>query len=944
MLTHDHQNFPSDVFTIMEAAHATVVVASSLDSTSYSLTDFLKLDMKNKVITSLIIPFSTVNTVMRTFKVMPRHQNAHAYINAGFSWSVDSSTHTVQGSSSIVYGGLQTCTVHATKTEAFLVGKRLTDSSTLQGALKILQEELVATKVPPESSEAYRLSLAYSLFYKFYLASIPAHISDRVRSAAVPYVRPVSQSCQSYDTVKSEYPVTEPLTKLTAKLQASGEAQYSSDIVRTDQLAAAFVLATEANATIESIDAAEALKLPGVAKFLSAKDIPGKNVYIEPPLSLFDAEPLFADNCVDYAGQAVGIIVADTQANASHAAKLVKIQYSSKGKPILTIADALEANSVYDYPGEGNILMAGDAKDAIQKSAHSITGNVSCGTQYHFHMETQACVCIPEDDSYTVYSSTQWVNGCQFAVATVLGIQDNQVNVSVKRIGGGFGAKLTRSQQVAAGCALAAYHTRRPVKLHMDLDSNMKMVGKRFPYYATYQAGFDNDGTINGIIMDVYSDSGCHNNDECVDLAVAYLDNAYHIPHWHVTPKAVKTNNCANTFCRSPGSFQGIFIIESVMEHIGETLGIPSESVKQKNMYEKGQLTPSFIELKYCNIREMWTQLYSSAAIDSRSEAVEEFNKKNRWRKRGISVVPVKWGVPWNGAGPYTVMISIYAADGTVAITHGGIEIGQGINTKVAQVAAKMLGIPIDFIRILPTNSMTNPNGHKTGGSVTSESNCKAIISACEMLNSRIDPVRQKMNNPTWKDLIARCQSNGIDLSAKAWVTMKSDDDFAYMSYGANCTEVEIDVLTGEVEVLRSDILFDCGQSINPEVDIGQIEGAYVMGLGYWLTEKCAYNENSGELLTFNTWEYKPPQCKDIPVDFRVELLKNAPNPVGVLGSKAIGEPPMCTSCSVLFAVKKAIVAARKEIENKDFFPLNGPATVEDIQQQCMVSPSQFTL
>ncbi|XP_065883616.1 xanthine dehydrogenase-like isoform X2 [Dysidea avara] len=946
MLTHDHQNFPSDVFTIMEAAGATVTVASSSQSASHSLTDFLQLDMKNKVITSLVIPFSTSNTVMRTFKVMPRHQNAHAYVNAGFSWSVDSSTHKVQGSPSIVFGGLQAHAVHATKTEAFMVGKSLTNSATLQGALKVLQEELVATTVPPESSEAYRLNLSYGLFYKFYLASIPGHISDKVKSAAVPYVRPVSQSYQSYDTVKSEYPVTEPMTKLTAKLQASGEAQYVSDMIQPDQLSAAFVLATMGNATIKSVDATEALQIPGVMQFFSAKDIPGKNSFYGPPLlyAQFQHELLFVVDEVAYAGQPVGIIVADTQANADRAAKMVKIQYTSKGKPILTVADAIQNNSFYDFPGEAQILTVGDAKGAISNSAHTISGNISCGTQYHFHMETQTSLCIPEDDSYTVYSSTQWPDACQVAVSDVLGIQNNNVNVSVKRVGGGFGGKISRSHQIAAAAALAAHHTRRPVKIHMDIDSNMKMVGKRFPYYATYQAGFSGDGTINGVVMNIYGNSGCYSNGQAITLGMMFVDNAYHIPNWHVTPKLVKTNIAANTPCRSPGSLPVVFMIESIMEHIGDTLGMPSETIKQKNLYEKGQATPYGMSLNYCNIKDMWSQLYQSADVTNRSSQAADFNKQNHWRKRGISVVPLKWGAIWQDIGFFTVMISIYAGDGTVAVTHGGIEIGQGINTKVAQVTSKELGIPLDYVKILPTNVMTSPNGTATGGSTTSEVICQGVITVSQMLNSRIDPVRQKMNNPTWKDLITRCQTDGVDLSARTMVNLKTKDPFAYNIYGVNCTEVEIDVLTGEIEILRSDILFDCGQSINPEIDIGQVEGAYIMGLGYWLTEKCSYDEDSGEILTHNTWEYKPPECKDIPIDFRVELLKNAPNPVGILSSKACGEPPMCMSSSILFAVKKAIVAARADINNKDFFSLSAPATVEDIQQKCLVAPSQFTL
>ncbi|KAM7449881.1 hypothetical protein ABFA07_002256 [Porites harrisoni] len=295
----------------------------------------------------------------------------------------------------------------------------------------------------------------------------------------------------------------------------------------------------------------------------------------------------------------------------------------------------------------------------------------------------------------------------------------------------------------------------------------------------------------------------------------------------------------------------------------------------------------------------------------------------------------------------FTALVSIFHADGTVAIAHGGIEIGQGINTKVAQVAAYKLNCPLEMIAIKPTAAFTNPNSGSTGGSITSELCCRTVMGCCDILNKVIDPVRKTMPTATWPELIAKCYENGLDLSAKYMSRSTTPSLVAYNIYGATCTEVEIDVLTGEREILRTDILNDCGQSMNPELDIGQVEGAYMMGLGLWLTEKIIYDPQTGKNLTNGTWEYKPPGCKDIPIDFRVSLLKNTPNPnpLGVLRSKAVGEPPLCMSCASLFAVKHAVEQARNEIgKGSEYFAMNAPSTIEDTQLACLVESSQFTL
>lgn len=945
MLTHDHPDFPSDIFTILEAAGSRLIIgdSSSNSETQYSLMQFLNLDMTGKVILAVLLPVFSTDCIICTYKVMPRAQNAHAYVNAGFVAKVDKSTMTVE-IVRIVYGGIEPHAMHAVKTETFLAGKKLTDQDTLKGALSTLEQEIVPDSPPVSASKKYRKSLALSLFYKFYLTVLGDKASARVKSAAEPFIRPVSSGTQSYDTQTSEYPLTKPMTKLAAKLQTSGEAQYASDIpIQGGELYASFVVSTQGNCKIDSLDASEALKMPGVIKYITVKDIPkgGVNNFMPTSFGLAEEE-IFCSGDVAYAGQALGLIVADTQRHADEAVKAVKVTYKDQKPLLLTIDEAVAAKSFFDP--QAKTLTKGDPDTAIKNSPHVVQGAISTGAQYHFHMETQVALCIPEDDGMTVHCPTQWIDFIQAAVAQTLNYPAQSVNVSVKRCGGAYGARITRANHIGVACALAAYVTKRPVRMRMNLNTNMEMVGLREPYKATYNIGVANDGKLNGIDMNLYCDCGSSPNDLDVSAAQAWADNAYFCDNWKIVPYATHTHTAGNTWCRAPASTQAVFIMESMMEHVAKELKMTPEEVRKVNLYKNGQETQMNQKLKYCSISTLWNDILVSSDFQSRKSAIDTFNKNNRWRKRGISVVPLKYGVAYGGI-QFTAMVSIYHADGTIAIAHGGIEVGQGINTKVAQVAAYKLKCPLEKIAIKSTSAFNNPNSGSTGGSITSELCCKTVIGCCDMLNKVIDPIRAKMPSASWPDLIAECYNSGVDLSAKYMCVDTTTDLFNYNIYGVTCAEVELDVLTGEREILRTDILNDCGQSMNPELDVGQVEGAFVMGLGLWLTEKIIYDTDTGRNLTNGTWEYKPPCSKDIPIDFRVSLLKNAPNPLGILRSKAVGEPPMCMSCACLFAMKHAVEEARAEIGKGDtYFVMNAPCMVEDTQLACLVDSSQFTL
>ncbi|KAI8507313.1 hypothetical protein Bbelb_146930 [Branchiostoma belcheri] len=948
MIKHAHPEFPSDVFTIMEAVGAKVTLGHRDESQTMALSEFLSTTMNGKVIRSLEIPPGKLEDVFRTYKVASRSQNAHAYVNAGFRMTLDrQSDATVVTKPSIVFGGVNKTMVHASATEDFLVGKKITDAETLRGALAVLEAELVPDDSAFQTPQ-YTKQLAMGLFYKaysifmFYLSAVGKEsLTEKVRSAADSLVRPVSRAEQHFQNRESEWPLRQPMPKTSARVQASGEAIYINDMpAMPGEVYAALVTSSVANCKLGNLDFSQAMEMPGAVAYVTAGDIKGENCY---SLSPQPAAEIFSSDELLYAGQPVALVIADTQARAYAMANAVQVTYTDLKPPILTIQDAIAAQSFHPIVKE---VVKGDPKGALAAAPHRISGEASCGSQYHFHMETQVCRCTPTEDGMDVQSATQSMDKIQAVIAQATGIAAHRVYVSVKRLGGGFGGKGLGSMLPAAACAVAAQNLNRTVRLSMPLDANMEAMSKRAPYLIKYEVGFDDEGRLLAVVYNLYEDSGCSVQISLVSGVSVAADNVYYCPCWQYTGQTCKTNTAPTTFTRAPGFVAVHFFMEHIIEHVAKILNKDPTDIRRINMFENGQTTLTGLTLSDCNITQQWEDLLTSAQVKQRQQEIEVFNKEHRWKKRGLSVVPCRYA-----AFPcffrFTVFVAIYHTDGSVVITHGGIEMGQGIDTKVMQVAAATLGVPMEMIHVMSTNSLTSPNSADSGGSVTSELNCQGVLECCRRLNERINPIRQEMGGaPKWTELINTCHSKGVDLSEKY---MEHDPlpvpRPAYNIFGVTCTEVELDVLTGEREITRSDILFDCGESMNPDLDVGQVEGAFVFGLGYWLTEKCVYDKETGRLLTNGTWEYKPPTSKDIPADLRVTLLPNSSNQFSVIRSKAVSEPPLLMSCSAVFALRQAIQSARDDCgHGDDFFPLNGPATVETCHQSCLVDPSNFTL
>lgn len=425
-----------------------------------------------------------------------------------------------------------------------------------------------------------------------------------------------------------------------------------------------------------------------------------------------------------------------------------------------------------------------------------------------------------------------------------------------------------------------------------------------------------------------------------------WADNVYFVPNYKSTGSCVRTNLAPNTAMRSPGALQGIYMTESIIERVAYELKLDPLTIRQNNFYQQGQTTPYGQPIQYYSLPTCWSQLRSSCNYDQRVQQVQTFNQNNRWRKRGIRMTPVKY--PMGLAGSQcAVLLNVFAEDGTIMLAHSGCEIGQGLSTKVAQAVAYELNIDLSLISITSTSTEKIPNFTNTGGSSTSESVTQAAINACQTLNASLAPIKKTMPNATWPQLIAAAANSQINLSVSGYFSYAHEDGnfpFAYFVFGAACTEAEVDLLTGEIEIIQTDIVYDCGISLNPAVDIGQVEGAFVQGIGFFFTEECIYL--NGRLLNNGTWDYKPASSQDIPIVFNVTFLNQSPNlaPHAVLSSKATGEPPYQLAASAYFAVKDAIYAARAAGGLNGYVSLNTPITTDQIQLACGISINQLNL
>lgn len=949
MLKHKDRTFPSDLFILLEGVGAKLIVTDSNGTTSkLSLQDWLEVSMEQKLLNSIEFPGLEENHIFRTFKIASRSQNAHTYVSGAFLAKVNSQTLVIEEQPTIVFAGISSSFLHASETEALMKGMNVNDQTNLNKIMSSLHKEIIPDDNPVNTSPEYRRQLAQALVYKFVLSILGDQARPELRSGSTQVIRGVSRGGQHYETNPELYPINKPIQKLEGDIQCSGEAEYVDDIPGFPyELHGAFVISEVANCELDSVDPSDALAISGVQAFLDHSDIPGENHWA---LGRFRDE-IFSSGKIHFAGQSIGLIVAESPDLAQKAAKLVKVTYKNKKKPILTIQEAIQTEGYLnkDASVHGTEAVLGEDPIEDDSAVKTITGEFEIGSQYHFHLETQTCLVRPiEEGQFEVNCSTQWIDKTQEIIAKALGIPLNLVDMKVRRLGGAYGGKIEKCNLSAAACAVAANKLNVPVRIVLDIKTNMEMLGKRLPYYAKYKVMVTPEGVLKSVGIKMYCDCGDNFNSPTVDMAKTFSQNCYHSEKWRVSPNAVLTNTPSNTYVRAPGTTQGHAIIETIMEHAAMELGMDPLEFRLKNILKKGDklLAGGEFEDEMNPVKILIEQVQNSSKFQERKSMIQEFNEENRWKKRGISLIPVRYRHNYYGT-KFHVHISIFDSDGTVALSHGGIEMGQGLNTKVAQVVAKEFGISMDMIKVKPSSSLIAPNNSCTGGSMGSECCASAAELACRELKARMKKVKDSLPSKTsWVDLVKACSQQAIDMTARHMGHTGNDKLQGYDIWAAVVTEVELDVLTGEMNIRRADLIEDTGSSISPEVDVGQVEGGYIMGLGMWTTEKIKHDPITGKLLTNDTWEYKPPSSQDIPEDLRTTFYNSKRNPYGVLGSKATGEPCVLMGVGVMFAIRDAINAIKKDLgaDLKTWYRMDAPATVDNIQTTTGVGSQHYKI
>ncbi|PIN06489.1 Xanthine dehydrogenase [Handroanthus impetiginosus] len=949
--------FPSDIATLLLAMGSSVSILTGHKPKKITIEKFLNrppLDPKN-VLLSVHIPFleparvdGSVNS-RSTLLFESYHKKGILVNNIQLAFGA--------------YG-----TKHATRArevEEYLIGEIL--------SVKVLDEAIKRVKGAVVSEEgtshaAYRSSLAVGFLFEFLnsfsgigsseelndsLLKGAAKSSNDINISQIGNNSLLLSAKQVVESSRDYHPVGEPMPKFGAAIQASGESVYVDDIPSPpDCLHGAFIYSTKPIARVKDIS----FKSTPQPAVICAKDIPreGENIGA---LTAFGAEPLFAEDLTRFAGDLIALVVADTQKNANLAAKTALLDYDTEDldPPILTVEEAVKRSSFFEVPPFICPQEVGDFSKGMAEADHKIlSAEIKLGSQYYFYMETQTALAVPDEDNcMVVYSSSQCPEFAHRVIARCLGVPEHNVRVLTRRVGGGFGGKAIRAMPVATACALAAHKLGRPVRIYLDRKTDMIIAGGRHPMKITYNVGFKSDGKITALHLNILINAGI-----TADISPIMPNNmmgALKKYNWGALSfdiKVCKTNHSTKSAMRAPGEVQGSFIAEAIIEHVASSLSMEVDCVRTRNLH-----TYESLELFYGSVSgepieftlpSIWDKVARSSKFDQRVETMQRFNHSNIWRKRGISRVPIVHEVLLRSA-PGKVSI---LWDGSIVVEVGGIEVGQGLWTKVKQVTAYALGLIqcdgaedlVKKVRVVQADTLSLVQGGFTAGSTTSESSCEAVRLCCNVLVERLLPLKEKlqgqMGSVKWNDLILQAHYANVNLAVNSFF-VPDYSSIKYLNYGAAVSEVEVNILTGETRILRSDIVYDCGQSMNPAVDLGQIEGAFVQGLGFFMLEEYLTNSD-GLVVADGTWTYKIPTIDTIPKQFNVEVLNSGHHKKRILSSKASGEPPLLLAASVHCATRAAIKEARKQlktwgaVEGTDpIFQLDVPATMPVVKQLC---------
>ena len=741
----------------------------------------------------------------------------------------------------------------------------------------------------------------------------------------------------------------------SAVAHVTGAARYLDDVPTVPEtLEAALVLSPHAHARIRRIDLSAALAAPGVVAAITAADIPGKND-IAPIRS---DEPALAAGVVEYEGQPLAAIAAATLDQARAAAKLAAIEYEPL-TPVLTIEEAMARESFVSPP---QLMVRGEVEPALVSAPHRLSGELRCGGQDHFYLEGQIALATPgEAGDMHVWSSTQHPTEVQHGVAHLLGLPFNAVTVEVRRMGGAFGGKESQATIIAGIAAVLAWKARRPVKLRLPRDDDMRATGKRHPFLIRYDVGFDTDGRILALDLTLAANGGnvADHTPAVLTRALCHADNCYFLPRVRFRGLPCKTNTVSNTAFRGYGGPQGMLAIETIIEAIACRLGLPVHTVRRRNFYGIGRndVTPYGMRIEDNIIEHVVDELDRAVELAAWRRDIVNFNHVSPVVKKGLATMPVKFGISFNrpALNQAGALVHVYT-DGSVVLNHGGTEMGQGLFIKVAQVVAEAFAIDLDHIRVSATSTAKVPNTSPTAASSGSDLNGMAALNACREIKVRMTEVAADHFGVPAGEIVFDCNRvyagnrslSFAELAALSWEKRVSlsatgfystpeihwdsasntGQPFYYFAYGAAAAEVAIDTLTGESRVLRAELIQDCGRSLNPAIDLGQIEGAFVQGMG-WLTSEELWWDGEGRLRTCGPSTYKLPGSRDVPAIFNTRILENAPNRAAtIFRSKAVGEPPLMLAISVWLAIRDAIASLA---DHRLAPQLDAPATPERV-------------
>jgi xanthine dehydrogenase large subunit len=762
--------------------------------------------------------------------------------------------------------------------------------------------------------------------------------------------------------------VGRPLPHDSAREHVRGEAVYLDDLTPLlGELFVDVVGSPVAHGRVAAVHLDAARMVPGVAGIFTGAEVPGDNHFG----AVFHDEELLAKNIVHYVGQPIVVIAAESRQAIAAAKALVKAEVEAL-PPVLTIEDAIAKKQ---FIGPTRRVARGDVARPLAAAEHRLSGELAIGGQEHFYLETQAALAVPgEAGEITIHSSTQNPTEIQAVVAHCLGLRLNQVVCVCRRMGGGFGGKETQAALPALLAALVAAKTRRPARFVFGHEQDFRLTGKRHAYLARYEVGFTNDGHITALKAEFYSDGGCS-----ADLSLAVMErtllhaeNAYYIPNVEFTGTVCRTNKPSNTAFRGFGGPQAVAAMENVIEEIAAHLGVDAFQVRRLNCYggESNNVTPYGQLVRNNTLPAVLDGVAASSGYAARRAAAATFNARSRTHLRGVALTPVKFGISFTRAtlNQGNALVNVFL-DGTVQISTGGTEMGQGLTIKLRQLVADQFGLPVESVRVMPTSTEKNHNTSPTAASASTDLNGTAAVRACEQIRERLAQLaaarwgigpeqiafgdgfvlgeRDASRRLPFAQLVAEAYEKRVDLGARSFYATPGVDfnretgkgtPFFYYTTGAAVSDVLIDRFTGELRVERVDLLMDLGRMINPAIDRGQVIGGFVQGMGWVATEALVYSP-SGELWSDSATTYKIPNVSDVPADFRIAFLDNPNNSENLYANKAVGEPPLLLAVSVWAAVKQALASAAPGRRPR----LDLPATNEEILRRLTESQSTDT-